>query len=293
MIVGVILAMCGAFFESLLDVLRKKNAERLDAMVVSWALVTFSTLFSLVPLFLLESKSFPTSFEFWMALGISLALNSVSGYLYVSILMKAELSLVLPLITLSLVFLLITGPLINHEIPSAIGVVGIFVIVFGTYGLKYENRGAGWFAPITSLWKDRSAQKMLLVAFLWACSSPFDKRATMAGSPLWFLVLISAGLALMYTPFMFQKQRWSLFGADRNWLKLIPLGAVNTITVWCFLSSLTFLFVPYAIGLKRLSILFGVLWGRWIFKEKHTQSRAVAASVMLAGSLMILWATLR
>jgi drug/metabolite transporter (DMT)-like permease len=41
------------------------------------------------------------------------------------------------------------------------------------------------------------------------------------------------------------------------------------------------------ISLKRLSILFGVLYGAAVFKEKNIGVRLIGATLMLSGSVLI------
>lgn len=45
--------------------------------------------------------------------------------------------------------------------------------------------------------------------------------------------------------------------------------------------------VAYAIAIKRTSILFTVLWGALLFKEKNFKERLIGAAIMLAGVLLI------
>jgi len=46
-------------------------------------------------------------------------------------------------------------------------------------------------------------------------------------------------------------------------------------------------FVAYVIPVKRLSIVFGVIFGHFIFKEKHIKERFIGAAIMLIGIFLI------
>jgi uncharacterized membrane protein len=46
--------------------------------------------------------------------------------------------------------------------------------------------------------------------------------------------------------------------------------------------------VPYVIAIKRTSILFSVLYGMLIFKEKNILQRLIATFIMFAGILLII-----
>lgn len=291
MFYGIVLALSTALAESLVDVLRKKSGSAFDPLIASWMLSTVTFVAGLILTGAFDPTPFPVTTDFWAPLIATTLLNSVAMYLYMSVLATGELSLVLPLVTLSPVFLLFTAPLINGEYPSWIGILGVIITTLGTYGLKFEDRAQGFWKPITNLLAERRNQKMLLVAFIWAWSSALDKEASLASSPFWFLTLMDGGLMLIYLPFMFHAKRWAIIGKDQAWVRLLPLGLMNTLRAWCQFTSVTLILVPYAIGLKRLSIFFGLLWAYWIFKEKTPRSRVIAAIVMLVGSVLILLAS--
>jgi hypothetical protein len=107
-----------------------------------------------------------------------------------------------------------------------------------------------------------------VVAFIWAWSSALDKEGLTRLKSVLVFNLDGRRLMLIYLPFMFRAKRWAIIGKDQAWVRLLPLGLMNTLRAWCQFTSVTLILVPYAIGLKRLSIFFGLLWAYWIFKEK-------------------------
>jgi drug/metabolite transporter (DMT)-like permease len=46
----------------------------------------------------------------------------------------------------------------------------------------------------------------------------------------------------------------------------------------------------YMIAVKRLSLLFGVLYGAWWFGEENIRERLAGAAIMIAGVFLIRWA---
>lgn len=77
----------------------------------------------------------------------SLLLNALAIYLYITAISIEDLSLVIPISTLGPVITLVTGPLINREIPSWWGVLGVLVSSLGAYKLlmdgRWKRRGSG------------------------------------------------------------------------------------------------------------------------------------------------------
>jgi uncharacterized membrane protein len=53
------------------------------------------------------------------------------------------------------------------------------------------------------------------------------------------------------------------------------------------LKAISLIEVSYMISVKRLSILFGVLYGVMFFKETNIKERFLGATVMVSGIIMI------
>ena len=54
--------------------------------------------------------------------------------------------------------------------------------------------------------------------------------------------------------------------------------------------SYTLTIVPYALAVKRMSIMFTSIFGFIIFKENNIKKKSLAIAIMLVGVLMILLA---
>ena len=49
--------------------------------------------------------------------------------------------------------------------------------------------------------------------------------------------------------------------------------------------------VAYMISVKRLSLLFGVLYGHYLFREGCLRERLLGTTLMLAGVILIVWSS--
>jgi drug/metabolite transporter (DMT)-like permease len=47
--------------------------------------------------------------------------------------------------------------------------------------------------------------------------------------------------------------------------------------------------VAYMIAVKRTSLLFGILYGWWWFRERHLARHLAAGAVMVAGVAVLAW----
>ncbi len=300
-VIGAAFAFGSALWESVVDVSRKTTTAHfkdtllsvftLHALTLLLALpVTILVSFQMIPVPAVMSflvRPFPVSSAFWISLAISVSLNSVAVYVLMDVLAHAELGIALPLTTLSPVFMLMTSPIVLHEFPSVVGLVGIVITTLGAYGLNFQERSRGLLKPLLTLWQSRNNRKMLFIAAMWSITSVFDKKAVLAGGPLWYATWLDFGLAAIYFCFMFRDRRWSTLRRDGS-TALLPLGISNAFRLWSQCLAVSLIPAVYAISVKRLSTVFGVLWGRSLFQEKETLQRTIAALIMLVGTFFIL-----
>ena len=94
---------------------------------------------------------------------------------YMKAIKASDLSITVPMLTFSPLFLLITSPLTLGEFPNLFGLFGILFIVAGSYMLNIKQRKEGWLVPFKALLSQNGPKFMLIVAFLWSISANFDK----------------------------------------------------------------------------------------------------------------------
>ncbi|MFA5184984.1 MAG: DMT family transporter [Patescibacteria group bacterium] len=290
MLFGYLSAFGSAFFESLVDVARKRSGAEFSKWTAAWGRHAMCAPILLVVAMVIHPHTFPHSGMFWVATAGSAVINLVASVLYMEALQTAPMSLVLPLVTLSPVFLLATSPIINREFPSILGTVGILVTTAGTYALNFDRAKQGWFEPIRLLWKEKGTRSMLIVAMLWSVSAPLDKLAIRHADPFWYSALINIILGFMLLPFVIRAGESKKIMSARGMLLLLPLGISSALATLTQFVAFSRIMVPYAIGIKRTSVLWGVAWGRTIFKEEKIGMRFGAALLMCLGAIFILFA---
>lgn len=65
------------------------------------------------------------------------------------------------------------------------------------------------------------------------------------------------------------------------------IGMLMAIMMTTHLKAVNLVEVSYMISVKRLSILFGVIYGVTIFKESNIKERLLGASIMVSGIIII------
>jgi drug/metabolite transporter (DMT)-like permease len=214
-------------------------------------------------------------------------LNIVASILTYQALKTTDLSLAVPMKAFTLVFLIGTSFLLLGELPTMVGALGILLIVAGSYVM---NAGGTRRLrdPLIRLAANRGLRLMLVVALLFSFSLPFDKEVVMNSDPFFGSALVMGyiGTAMLAIAWW----RGSLAGmADAaGFPTFLLIGAVLALEAVTINTAYTLQIVPYVIAIKRLAILFAVLFGALLFQEEHLRVRVAGATVLLAGALLII-----
>ena len=274
-----------AFCDSWKDVLSKKNVSEFDPYVVAWALKVFALPFLLPFLFVIDIPKLNSSF--WIALFVSGGLNILTAILYMKALQNSELSLTIPMITFTPLFLLVTSPIIVGEFPTAVGAIGVLFIVVGSYILNNKERNKGLLAPLRALIRQRGPRLMLFVAFLWSITSNFDKVGVKNSSPLFWCISVVIFISFCMIPIIEKRLHQIGFKQFLSQKNFFIMGFFYSLTLIFQMTAISLTLVAYVIAIKRLSVLLGVLWGYFIFKEKAVQERLLGATIMVMGVVLI------
>jgi drug/metabolite transporter (DMT)-like permease len=279
-----LLAMFTAVSESAKDILSKQRLHQADEYLVAWAWRCFALPFLLPPFLLLSLP--PLGPAFWQALLISGGLNVVATVLYMKAIKASDLSLTVPMVAISPLFLLLTSPLLLGETPGPSGVAGVLLIVTGAYRLKAGESKAGLLAPLRALLAERGPRLMLLVAVIWSVSANFDKIGVRNSSPLLWAAALNLFIAAALLPLVLHRRRGKKLLPDG--LKgLFLIGTAGGLGSICQMNAITLTQVPYVIAVKRTSILMSGLWGHLRLGETGLRERAPAALLMAAGVALL------
>jgi len=275
-----------ALFESLTDVVSKKNLKLGDEYIISF-LIRFITFLFLLPLLIFMGIP-DIGPNFGMALIIGGSLNVITTLLYMKALKYSELSISVPMLAFTPMFLLVTSPIILGEFPSLLGLIGILLIISGSYVLHIRQWKEGYLEPFKCLLREKGPKMMLLVAFIWSITANFDKVGLINSSPIFWIVVINFFIAVLTFPLMLSnyQKNVELFNIKKG--NLILMGFLSALTSIFQMYAISLTLVPYVIAVKRTSAVLGVLWGKLIFKEKGIREKLIGATIMVIGVFIIL-----
>lgn len=279
-----LLAGCTALFEALKDVASKQSLKDLDEYVVLWAFTGVGAI-ALVPVLLLTTGIPELGPNFGWAVLVGGSLNILAYLCYIRAIKISDLSLTVPLVTLTPLFLLVTSPLIVQEYPTLGDGVGVVFLIVGSYVLNLQTCNAGYFAPIKALFTNLGSRLMLFVAFIWSITSNVDKVGVQNSSPLFWVMVLFTCVSCGALPLALRRGGFVPALAQ---VKLLGLtGLLNVTGVGFQMWALMLAPVTQVIAVKRLSTLIAVLFGVFWFGESGLQERLLGAAIMVAGVALI------
>lgn len=253
-------------------------------------MVGYPALYSL-PLFfaaVLLTPRPPLDAVYFVSLVASIPLNGVSFVLYMRAIQISPLSLTLPYLAFTPVFMIVTGSLVLDELPGRWGVVGILTTCIGSYVLNLDTQRRGFFDPFRAVFRETGSWLMLLVALLFSLAAVVGKKGILHSSPLFFTVTFFSALNITFLILFHATARIRL----RTYLDEPYKGCVAGILLFLHAFfhgyAIALTKAAYMISIKRFSILFGVLYGGWLFREKNIGTRLFGAALMLSGAVLIM-----
>lgn len=283
---GFALAFGTAFSEALKDIFSKATLIHVDEYLAAFSM-------HLVISILLGPVVWMTGVEdlsnrFLLALFTSSVIQLSVILLYMKAIKRAELSVTVPLVTLTPLFMLLSSPILIGQFPNTAGLGGIFLIVAGTYLLNMENSRKGFFAPFKNLIYHQSSRYMLFVAFLWSITANIDKIGVEETSPVFWAFSKDFLILLYLIPIVWIKSKSPLRQLRSRWLSLLGIGVFRTTSVLTQMFAIQFILVAYVIAIKRSSALLIILYAFFVLHEKKNfKTRLLAVLIISLGLVFI------
>jgi len=196
-------------------------------------------------------------------------------------------SLVGPLLSLTLVFIVPLAYFVLGEVPNAKGLAGVALILISALALGWQKENVGIRAALAKLWQEKGAVYILIASFCGALTSTFAKLSYQYASPILTAFYITLLVVLINTIIAWRMRALSTAeGRVRDMLVPSAFFSVSSLLHYIGLSLVP---AAYYIAVKRTSILLDVLLGRAFFKEKEGLKRTVIALTMLAGAALVVF----
>ena len=220
---------------------------------------------------------------------VSLPLNMTAFLMYLNAIRISPLSLTVPYLAFTPAFMIATGDLLLAELPNIWGAMGIAVTCIGGYVLNIDPKDRRLLTPLRAFAAEPGARQMLFVAFLFSFAAALGKKGILHSSPLFFTLSFFSGFSLLLAVGLC----W-LGGVRPRLLFRHPVkGAAAGLLFFAHgvlhAYAIAMVKAVYMIAIKRLSVLFGVLYGGMWFQERRIGIRLAGAGLMVSGAVVILF----
>lgn len=218
---------------------------------------------------------------------VSAILGGICGALGNGFLVKAieegDLSILGPVNSYKAVAAMLFGILFLREIPSVLGILGIILIIYGSYFI-FDTQKEGFSI---ALLKRKDIQYRILALIFTAIEAVFIKNVIINSDILisfilwcWFGTLFSGGLIF------FNSQKFSV--CKINFKELIMLIISTGIMQWSTNYVFNHMNVSYALALFQLSSILSVIFGWKFFDEKNITQKLFGSFIMFVGAIVLI-----
>jgi len=278
-------ALLAALSDATRDLFGKLSLKKVNEYGVTWSFMTLTAVFSIPLLFLFGIPELGELF-FPALIGNSIILP-LTFLIYMKAIKSSPLSLTLPMLSFTPVFLLLTGFLILGELPSLTGIFGVILIVIGAYTLGLKHMKKGFLMPFKSLLRERGTLLMLCVAFLFSFTATLVKLVVLNSSVIFTIFSTYTLSSIFLGTILFFMKKIKFKEIKTNIKGLSIIGFFMLLSEIAIFYSLTLTLAVFAVAIKRLSILFGSIYGFIFFKEKEIKIRLIAGIIMITGVIML------
>lgn len=229
--------------------------------------------------------------EFWLWLCFLVPLELLAMFLYMLAIRDSPLYQTLPFLSFTPAFNILTAWIVLDEQITLQGAFGILTIAAGAYLLNIDtlNRtnGLNWLAPFSAIVKQKGSKLMLMVAAIYSLTSVGGKAAMLHMGAINFAVFYSVlvGASALLLVAMIQPKGLFILARKPGWHFII--GVMFTIMIITHYMALSKVEAAYMVAVKRTSLVFGILYGAWLFQEAGLFKNFAAVSLMVAGVALI------
>ncbi|HTS63390.1 MAG TPA: EamA family transporter [Candidatus Acidoferrales bacterium] len=289
---GLLLAAAMSVINVLTDVCRKHALEKRDLLPATfWIRTAVAAVFCIVLAARvtggahIEIRGGAGLFAGLMLLDV--ALITIVTRLYFRALQISPLSMCIPFLAFTPVFLIPTTYVILGQKPQPIKVLGVVLIVIGSLVMHRQLFAVGWLAPVKAVIEYKGSRYMLLVALIFSLTNPLDAKLVAMSDVYTEACVYGLGLSLSFY-LLARAQRCDFAAAARANFRWIALaGLCDAVSLLFQLASYAYIAVVITVSIKRAGIVLAVLAGWLFFREREITDKVIAASVMFCGVLIL------
>ena len=227
--------------------------------------------------------------QFWAYAALGGVFGAVGNGFLVMALRKGDLSVLGPINSYKSVVGMVVGVVVLGELPSLLGVLGVAVIIFGSYFVfDTTDEGFSW-----ALLRNREIRYRIWAMVLTAIEAVIIKKVIhYSDTTISFIAWCWAGalfslvhVVLNRVPLRSDIGRF----AKVSWVKMVALVGCIGIMQYTTNYVLLHMNVGYALALFQLSTIVSIALGYRLFHEHGIAKKLLGSVIMIVGSVMIIF----
>ncbi len=283
----IIYSLLTAFTFATSDALTKRILVSRDEYFVAWVRLLFSLPVFFISLLFIEIPYLNKTF--WLATICALPLEITAIILYTKALKVSPISLTMPFLALTPLFLIVMSFFILGERVTLKGGIGIFLMAIGSYALNLHKIRQTILEPVKAIFREKGCVLMITVAFIFSITSSLGKMAIENSSPIFFGSFYFILVTFFFTPIAMGKNKGKISIAKKEIIPLIPVGITYSMMILFHMLAMSLSNVAYMISIKRTSLLFSILYGHFLFKEEKIAEKVLGSIIMFLGFVLIVF----
>jgi drug/metabolite transporter (DMT)-like permease len=203
---------------------------------------------------------------------------------------STDLSVLGPINAYKAVLSLVLAVVLIGEVPTLFGLVGVTLIVAGSYFVIDRVPGQARSSAFRQFTREPGVQLRFAALICAATEAVFLKRALLLSSPITtFLMWAVFGfpVAAMAAALLRSGIGAEMMRLRREWRTYLWLAATTGLMQVTTLLTLGKLQVGYSLALFQLSTLITVYLGHRYFQERSIRRRLLGSLVMVIGAMLI------
>lgn len=226
--------------------------------------------------------------SFWLYSLIGGMMGAIGNGFIIKALESGQLSVLGPINAYKSIVCMIFAFILIGELPNVWGLIGVLFIIFGSYlVLDNGNEKFSW-----KIFKQPAIQYRIAALFLTGIQAVTDKQVILLSNLKYaFAGWCVFGFIFSIPLFIFSgltiKSQMKLLTGSML-IKYFFLAASIGVMVLCTNYVFKNMQVGIALALFQISILVNVFFGHHFFKELGLVKKLIGASIMVAGSILII-----
>ena len=283
MIKTILAVLIRIFSNSFANTFQKELAKNNSSCLITCVTYMFLSLMCLIPSFHVDWTQF--TLDFWIYVCIANLLCTLSTVCLVKALKTGELSILSTINSYKCVVGLVVAFFVLKEIPNIYGLLGLILIVFGSW-FVFETTKEGFSIAFL---KRQDVILRILAMLLAGIEAVFLKKIIIMSSfDISFILWCFGGLVFSLPLLLMFKHDLPF----KNSLKSLHMFFILAVFIGLMQFSTNYVFSVMNVGLSlalfQLSTIVNLFIGYKIFKEKDILKKFIGIVIMLVGSTFIL-----